>query len=66
MRQLRMRRRGGFCHVVPFEITEREIALLIAGGFLSENCRADRSAIARALGSMLAVLPKSAWTMQRP
>lgn len=51
-REHRERQRLGL-KVVPLEVYQREVALLVASGWLAEGERDDRVAIARALGEML-------------
>ena len=60
MRLSRQRRREG-TRVVPFEIRDGEIDGLVAIGLLDPSARADRDAIAAALGLLFDRIPAELW-----
>jgi hypothetical protein len=53
MRATRRRRREGFFGVVPLEVRVEEVDALLAHGLLNPAERADRGAIALAVGTWL-------------
>jgi len=61
----RKRRRDGL-RCVPFEIRDSEIEILVTRGLLDPVARNDRSAVARALGTLLDGVPLDRWPMTAP
>ena len=47
--------------VIPFEVRDAEIQNLVRLGVLAESARNDRTAIARAMGTMLDLIPFTWW-----